>query len=80
MHPGALAHVLWLKCRTNEGFVNIEGVLSAAGEWVSSTSPSPHHNRLDAAAVKRIVVNTSADTARWMLTVSGLPAERGGGR
>jgi hypothetical protein len=39
-----------------------------------------HHNRLDAAAVNRIVVNTSADTARWMLTVRGLPRERGGGR
>jgi hypothetical protein len=39
-----------------------------------------HHNRLDAAAVNRIVVNTSADTARWMLTVIALPAERGGGR
>src|SRR5258708_7162522 len=38
-----------------------------------------HHNRLDAAAVNRIVVNTSADTARWMLIVSGLPVERGGG-
>jgi hypothetical protein len=39
-----------------------------------------HHNRLVAAAVNRIVVNTSADTARWMLTVSGLPAEQAGGR
>jgi hypothetical protein len=39
-----------------------------------------HHNRLDAAAVNRIVVNTSADTARWMLTVRGLPVERDGGR
>jgi hypothetical protein len=36
-----------------------------------------HHNRLDAAAVKRIAVNTSADTARPMLTVRGLSAERG---
>src|SRR6266446_6434714 len=39
-----------------------------------------HHNRLDAAAVNRIVVNTSADTARWMLTVRGLPAKAGRGR
>jgi hypothetical protein len=39
-----------------------------------------HHNRLDAAAVKRIAVNTSADTARPMLTVRGPPAETGLGR
>ncbi len=39
-----------------------------------------YHNRLDAAAVKRIAVNTSADTARPMLTVRGLPAEKGLGR
>src|ERR1700722_14487946 len=39
-----------------------------------------HHNRLDAAAVNRIAVNTSADTARPMLTAQGLPADRGGGR
>src|SRR6266851_361887 len=39
-----------------------------------------HHNRLDAAAVNRIVVSTSADTARWMLTVRGPPADRGVGR
>jgi hypothetical protein len=34
-----------------------------------------HHNRLDAAAVNRIVVKTSADTARRMLTVQCLPAD-----
>ena len=39
-----------------------------------------HHSRLDAAAVRRIAVNTSADTAKPMLTVRGLLAERGLGR
>src|SRR5271169_376476 len=39
-----------------------------------------HHNRLEAAAVKRIAVNTSAETARRMLIVRGRAAERGPGR
>ena len=38
-----------------------------------------HHNRLEAAAVSRIAVNTSAETARRMLIVS-FPADEAGRR
>jgi hypothetical protein len=36
-----------------------------------------HHNRLEAVAVSRIAVNTSAETARRMLIVSFPPDEAG---